>query len=341
MEKKQEIKFKGDNLLKFRKEKGLSQEELANIIGVSRQAIYKWETGERLPDINNLNLLCKEFDKSIEDFIDGATDLLPKEKISEENNEPKKETKKKKSIIKSLFNFVLIIVLLVFAIYMITVIAKSLLFTNLFSKLENYKDVESYRYSEKSYYANFERETESNYIVQCKDGVQNIYGSSDDVIYEAWYYFKTKDEKATYGSTTDLNVEDENGNNKVEYFYQEGFAYSKASPYERAYEVAKENFTLENILNPFYVVKFDIKNNDIILEIYDKDPEPQNVTYLKEVKNIDFDSGLLTKQETYEVDKLTSRTIYHDYVFNHIEGGFGLTNTIKEFIKTEAEKISE
>ena len=128
MEKKQEIKFKGDNLLKFRKEKGLSQEELANIIGVSRQAIYKWETGERLPDINNLNLLCKEFDKSIEDFIDGATDLLPKEKISEENNEQKKETKKKKSIIKSLFNFVLIIVLLVFAIYMITVIVKSLLF---------------------------------------------------------------------------------------------------------------------------------------------------------------------------------------------------------------------
>ena len=126
MEKKQEIKFKGDNLLKFRKEKGLSQEELANIIGVSRQAIYKWETGERLPDINNLNLLCKEFDKSIEDFIDGATDLLPKEKISEENNEPKKETKRKKSIIKSLFNFVLIIVLLVFAPLLIVEIFKLL-----------------------------------------------------------------------------------------------------------------------------------------------------------------------------------------------------------------------
>ncbi len=35
----------GERILKLRKEKGLSQEEVANIIGVSRQTISKWETG--------------------------------------------------------------------------------------------------------------------------------------------------------------------------------------------------------------------------------------------------------------------------------------------------------
>ena len=35
----------GERLLKLRKEKGLSQEEVANILGVSRQTISKWETG--------------------------------------------------------------------------------------------------------------------------------------------------------------------------------------------------------------------------------------------------------------------------------------------------------
>ena len=69
---KNEIKFLSENLYKFRKEKGISQEELANKINVSRQAVYKWETGERIPDITNLNALCMEFNKKLEDFIEGA-----------------------------------------------------------------------------------------------------------------------------------------------------------------------------------------------------------------------------------------------------------------------------
>ena len=336
MEKKQDIKFKGENLLKYRKEKGLSQEELANIIGVSRQAIYKWETGERIPDIGNLNMLCKEFDKSIEDFIDGAIDLLPKEKMADAVSEDIKP--KKKSFIKGLFLLILILVLITFGIYMVTVIIKSLLFSNLLSKLEMYKEPESYRYTQKSYHANIDNEVESEYTVQCKDGVQNVYGTSDHVIYEVWYYFRSKDEKATYGSTTDLKQENENGSYNVDYFYQEGFAYSKASPYERSIEVAEDSFTLENILNPFFVMKLDFKNSDIILETYNKDPEVENMVYLKEVKNIDLNSGLLTKKETYEMDKLISRDVFYNYEFNHIKGGFGLTNAIKEFVKNEAQK---
>ncbi len=40
-----------NRLQKLRKEKGLSQEELAFELGISRQAISKWECGETSPDI--------------------------------------------------------------------------------------------------------------------------------------------------------------------------------------------------------------------------------------------------------------------------------------------------
>ena len=42
-----------ENLKALRKAKGLSQEELAARLGVSRQAVSKWETGEAAPDLSN------------------------------------------------------------------------------------------------------------------------------------------------------------------------------------------------------------------------------------------------------------------------------------------------
>ena len=89
---KNKVRFLGENLLQFRKEKGLSQEELANKIGVSRQAVYKWETTSKMPDIENLILLCKEFDKNIEDFVEGAELLTGKK---EKNSVEKKINFKK------------------------------------------------------------------------------------------------------------------------------------------------------------------------------------------------------------------------------------------------------
>ena len=53
----------GNNLYHARKKKGLSQEEAAAKLGVSRQTISKWETDETLPDIRQakqLAVLCRE-----------------------------------------------------------------------------------------------------------------------------------------------------------------------------------------------------------------------------------------------------------------------------------------
>ena len=46
-----------NKLQNIRKEKGLSQESIAERIGVSRQAVAKWETGQSYPDVENLILI--------------------------------------------------------------------------------------------------------------------------------------------------------------------------------------------------------------------------------------------------------------------------------------------
>ena len=58
-----------NNLIKLRKEKGLSQEELADKLSVSRQAISKWERGESLPDTDNLIRLAKLYGVSIDEIV--------------------------------------------------------------------------------------------------------------------------------------------------------------------------------------------------------------------------------------------------------------------------------
>ena len=54
-----------DVIFKLRTEHQLSQEELAEKIYVTRQAVYRWETGETVPNTQTLKLLSELFDVSI------------------------------------------------------------------------------------------------------------------------------------------------------------------------------------------------------------------------------------------------------------------------------------
>ena len=60
-----------ERLLQLRKQKGFSQETLAERMGVSRQAVSKWESGLSNPDINNLVLLSEIFEVSLDELIKG------------------------------------------------------------------------------------------------------------------------------------------------------------------------------------------------------------------------------------------------------------------------------
>ena len=54
------MKF-GDNLKRVRKIRKISQEDLAEKLGVSRQSVSKWETGENYPSMTNIMSLCTIF----------------------------------------------------------------------------------------------------------------------------------------------------------------------------------------------------------------------------------------------------------------------------------------
>ena len=61
----------------YRKKNGLSQEELAEKIGVSRQAVSKWETGDALPEITKLKALADTFNVTVDFLLDeGKTEFL-------------------------------------------------------------------------------------------------------------------------------------------------------------------------------------------------------------------------------------------------------------------------
>ena len=69
------MKF-ADNLKKIRKSKNISQEELAEKVGVSRQSVSKWETSEAYPEMNNILELCKIFKCNIGELVnDNMVDL--------------------------------------------------------------------------------------------------------------------------------------------------------------------------------------------------------------------------------------------------------------------------
>ena len=58
-----------DNLIELRKLNGMSQDELADRIGVSRQTVAKYETGESLPDIEKCKRIAEVFSVSMDDLI--------------------------------------------------------------------------------------------------------------------------------------------------------------------------------------------------------------------------------------------------------------------------------
>ena len=88
----------GKFISELRKQKGMTQKELAEQIGVSDKTISKWECGNSIPDISYLDALCNSLDVSVNELLSG--ERLSKESYSEKAEENimalMKENKKNK-----------------------------------------------------------------------------------------------------------------------------------------------------------------------------------------------------------------------------------------------------
>ena len=101
------MKF-GDNLLKARKKKGLSQEELGEKIGVTRQTISNWELGETGPNPKELKILSQELNISIDELLDNDIKNVLIEKVS--------NTEETTKLILRIIKMLVVIVVIVFLI---------------------------------------------------------------------------------------------------------------------------------------------------------------------------------------------------------------------------------
>lgn len=69
-----------DSIISLRRKHGFSQEQLAEKIGVTRQAISNWERGTAAPDVETLNLIAKLFDTDLLAIINGESNEQEKAK---------------------------------------------------------------------------------------------------------------------------------------------------------------------------------------------------------------------------------------------------------------------
>ena len=84
----------GERLAKYRKKANMSQEELADKLNVSRQAVSKWERGESSPDTDNLIALASLYNITLDDLLNKD----PDETFTSKKEETKEEDNKKEYV---------------------------------------------------------------------------------------------------------------------------------------------------------------------------------------------------------------------------------------------------
>ena len=74
----------GETILKHRQARGLSQEKLSELVGVSRQAVSKWEVGDAIPDTDKLIPLARALGITVDELLGN----VPEEEVQEDSAEP-------------------------------------------------------------------------------------------------------------------------------------------------------------------------------------------------------------------------------------------------------------
>ena len=148
----------GENLINLRRQKGWSQDDLANNLNISRQAISKWETDISKPDVDNLERISKIFSVTIDNLLDND---LPNDKAVA--LDVKKKEKKEKTI--TIVKLMIIAVIILYAISVIYKFASLLVIVN---GVQKYANLNNYHYVITTYDENGLVEKEECWF---KDGV--------------------------------------------------------------------------------------------------------------------------------------------------------------------------
>lgn len=203
----------GEFIASLRKEKNMSQKDLADKLNVSISAISKWERGKCLPDVSLFNDLCEILSISINELLKGEKKVENKEtnKIVTQYLEYKEKLNKKRRLYQSIISVLVIIVLLLFIYF-----------------VNSYKTIDVYILS--GYNDNFKYQ--NGMLIKSKEDNAFVDGnltfadrsiSSDKILYTAFYikdnekyYFISETHSLGGYSVGQNNILDEaNGHNIV------------------------------------------------------------------------------------------------------------------------------
>ena len=124
-----EMKFDGNKLFNLRKQKNMSQEKLADIIGVTRQTIYLWESNQTLPDIEKVMKICDALEIDLNELVD--VPLKSKDGKTKRNG-------------KILLRVLIITILLIMIIYFVISNVKFIRLNKILNKWEDLNKLDSY-----------------------------------------------------------------------------------------------------------------------------------------------------------------------------------------------------
>ena len=113
----------GDKILTLRKKEGLSQEQLAEKLDVSRQAISRWESGSALPDANNIRQLSRVFAVSADYLLNDDMDAYETPK-----SEPQVQAADKNDMHRILIYLITLEVMILLVQFMSVVILQNVFF---------------------------------------------------------------------------------------------------------------------------------------------------------------------------------------------------------------------
>ena len=177
----------GENLKTLRKNNKMSQEVLANKVGVSRQSVSKWEVGDAYPEMSNIVALCSIFHCNINDLInENITDI---NSFDEETKEgivkfKKNQQKRMKGISKAIY-IIVKIVRIIITIPTVVLILASIIFPFISKSFEINDDKIKIFNKEYSYTINGNEITIDNhsFYVETKTNIEEFIKKHDNTFY--------------------------------------------------------------------------------------------------------------------------------------------------------------
>ncbi len=250
----------GENLINLRRQKGWSQDDLANNLNISRQAISKWETDISKPDVDNLERISKIFSVTIDNLLDND---LPNDKAVA--LDVKKKEKKEKTI--TIVKLMIIAVIILYAISVIYKFASLLVIVN---GVQKYANLNNYHYVITTYDENGLVEKEECWF---KDGVSKTVNEKfqKNEILENFCTFIDFNKREGY-------VEDNLMNTKVDINFESYIITHNG--YENGKQLYSK-FPIEiragNIKNTLLEIVFDEVNIDMTENIFNIKTKDNNI----------------------------------------------------------------